>query len=392
MSHAAQQENLDWVQLLRGLAALLVVLTHARYALLDTPGFPLANLLFFPGAFGVDLFFLISGFIMCYATADSDGSRGYVARFAVKRWSRVWPAYAVATLLAALAMHGGLHYFSNAANRLTFLRSMALLPADAHAVPYFAMTLLVGWTLVFEMYFYAIYGASLLFKRLRWFALAAWVLLTVILLPLGKRGFELDITRDLHYKFGYASVATSPFVLEFAAGVLIGWIYLQGWARLRSRQVAWHVLGLGVALAAWAIYGGIAVGHGPLGYGWPLALMVLALAIASKTVTIRVPPVFLWLGSISYSLYLTHLISQTLVSRAMAALGLVGEARTWGYIFMSTAAALSVAALSQHYLELRLSNQVRALLLRLLQRLPRRRRATSAQPAEPASARKATAG
>jgi peptidoglycan/LPS O-acetylase OafA/YrhL len=388
MTPAAQHKNLDWVQLLRGLAALLVVLTHARYALLDTPGFPLANLLFFPGAFGVDLFFLISGFIMCYATADSDGSPGYVARFAVKRWSRVWPAYAVATLLAALAMHGGLHYFSNAPNRLAFLRSMALVPVDAHMVPYFAMTLLVGWTLVFEMYFYAVYGASLLFKRLRWFVLAAWVLLTVVLIPLGERGFAFDVTQDLHYHFGYAGVATSPFVLEFAAGVLIGWIYLQDWARLRSRQVAWHVLGLGVALAAWAIYGGIAVGHGPLGYGWPLALMVLAMALASKTVEIRVPAVFMWLGSISYSLYLTHLITQTLVTRLMSWIGLPGETRTWGYVFLSTACALSVAALSQHYLEQRLSNRVRAALLRWL---PRRRPQPVAAP-ETASDPKAAAG
>lgn len=388
MTPAAQHKNLDWVQLLRGLAALLVVLTHARYALLDTPGFPLANLMFFPGAFGVDLFFLISGFIMCYATADSDGSRGYVARFAVKRWSRVWPAYAVATLLAALAMHGGLHYFSNAPNRLAFLRSMALVPVDAHMVPYFAMTLLVGWTLVFEMYFYAVYGASLLFKRLRWFVLAAWVLLTVVLIPLGERGFAFDVTQDLHYHFGYASVATSPFVLEFAAGVLIGWIYLQDWARLRSRQVAWHVLGLGVALAAWAIYGGIAVGHGPLGYGWPLALMVLAMALASKTVEIRVPAVFIWLGAISYSLYLTHLITQTLVTRLMSWIGLPGETRTWGYLFLSTACALSVAALSQHYLEQRLSNRVRATLMRWL---PRRRPQAVAAP-ETVSDPKAAAG
>ena len=388
MTLAAQHKNLDWVQLLRGLAALLVVLTHARYALLDTPGFPLANLLFFPGAFGVDLFFLISGFIMCYATADSDGSRGYVARFAVKRWSRVWPAYAVATLLAALAMHGGLRYVSSAPGRLAFLRSLALVPVDAHMVPYFAMTLLVGWTLVFEMYFYAVYGASLLFKRLRWFVLAAWVLLTVVLLPLGERGFAFDVTQDLHYHFGYASVATSPFVLEFAAGVLIGWIYLQSWARLRSRQVAWHVLGLAVALAAWAIYGGIAAGHGPLGYGWPLALMVLAMALASKTVEIRVPAVFMWLGSISYSLYLTHLITQALVTRLMTLAGRPGEAHTWAYIFISTACALSVAALSQHYLEQRLSNRVRATLLRWL---PRRRPQPVAAP-DAASDPKAAAG
>ncbi|WP_207215862.1 acyltransferase family protein [Pseudolysobacter antarcticus] len=68
------EKNLDWIQLLRGVAALLVVLTHARYALLGTDSFPLAQQIFLPGAMGVDLFFIISGFIMCYSTATSDGS------------------------------------------------------------------------------------------------------------------------------------------------------------------------------------------------------------------------------------------------------------------------------------------------------------------------------
>jgi peptidoglycan/LPS O-acetylase OafA/YrhL len=358
-----QQKNLDWVQLLRGVAALLVVLTHARYALLDTPGFPLANLLFMPGAFGVDLFFLISGFIMCYSTADADGSRAYAARFAIKRWSRVWPPYAVATLLAALLMHGGQHYFSVAPTRLIFLRSLILLPVDPHYPPYFGLTLLVGWTLVFEMYFYGVFAVSLLFRRLRWVALGGWVLLSVLVFPYGERGLELDVTRDLHYQFGYLSVITSPFVLEFGAGVLIGWIYLQDWARLRSRAVAWHVLMLGVAFAAWALYGGIVAGHGPLGYGWPLALMVLAIAVASKTLALAIPAPLLWLGTISYSLYLTHLLTQTALTRVLGAIGMVGYANTWGYVFLSTVLALSVAALSQHYLEQRLSNWVRRRLL-----------------------------
>jgi peptidoglycan/LPS O-acetylase OafA/YrhL len=358
-----QQKNLDWVQLLRGVAALLVVLTHARYALLDTPGFPLANLLFMPGAFGVDLFFLISGFIMCYSSADADGSRAYAARFAIKRWSRVWPPYAVATLLAALLMHGGLHYFSIAPTRLIFLRSLILLPVDPHYPPFFGLTLLVGWTLVFEMYFYGVFAVSLLFRRLRWVALGGWVLLSVLVFPYGERGLELDVTRDLHYQFGYLSVITSPFVLEFGAGVLIGWIYLQDWARLRSRAVAWHVLMRGVAFAAWAIYGGIVAGHGPLGYGWPLALMVLAIAVASKTLALTIPSPLLWLGTISYSLYLTHLLTQTALARVLGAIGMVGYANTWGYVFLSTVLALSMAALSQHYLEQRLSNWVRRRLL-----------------------------
>lgn len=367
---ATHEKNLDWVQLLRGVAALLVALTHARYALLNTPELPLANSIFVPGAMGVDLFFIISGFIMHYSTTNFDGSAGYVARFAIKRFARVWPIYAVITLLSVFVLSGGIDYFHHAANRLTFWHSVGMIPANPHYLPYFSLTLVVGWTLEFEMYFYLVFAASMLFKRLRWFVLASWVLLTVILIPLGERGFDMNISRDLGYQVGYMAIVTSPFVLEFAAGVLIGWLYHQDWARFRSAYVAWHIAGLGVAFALWASYSSAATTHGPTQWGWPLALMVLALALASKTVHLRVHRVFLWLGSISYSLYLTHLLSQGLVTKALTAAGYGQFAHTWSYIFLSTAVALAFASLSQHYLEQGLSNKVRDGLLKLLPKRP----------------------
>jgi exopolysaccharide production protein ExoZ len=361
-----QEKNLHWVQLLRGVAALLVVLTHGRYALLGTPSWPLADQLMTPGAMGVDLFFIISGFIMYYSTTGSPGGAGEAARFLIKRFARVWPVYAVATLVSVYVLSGGTAYFHVAANRLAFWHTLAMLPADPHLAPYFGLTLLVGWTLEFEMYFYLIFAASMLFKRLRWCVLAAWVLLTVILLPLGHAGFDMSVARDHGFTAGYMSIVTSPFVLEFLAGVLIGWAHRQPWLRIRSSQVAWHVLGLSVAFAVFAIYSRAVADHGPTRYGWPLALMVLAMAVASKTVRIRAPALCLWLGSISYSLYLTHPIAQGLELQALQRAGLNSLWSSWWSVLLSTACALSVAALSHHYLEQGLSNKVRNLLLKLV--------------------------
>lgn len=361
-------KNLDWIQLLRGVAALMVVLAHARYALLNTDSYALADQLFRPGAMGVDLFFLISGFIMCYSTARSDGSPAYALRFLLKRWARVWPVYAVVTLLAIFVLHGGLDYFHYGDQRKAFWHSLAMLPVNPHHAPYFDLTLGVGWTLEFEMYFYLVFAACLLFGRLRWLALAAWIGVTVFVLP---QGMALDVERD-YGGLGYMNIVTNPFVLEFGAGALIGWLYLQPWFRLpgRGRQLAWHLAGLGCAFAAWAIYSGAVGGHGPLHAGWPLALMLLALALASKTVRIAAPPLALWLGGISYSLYLTHLLSQRLLEQAMAWAGVAPLVHTWGYIFLSTACALSLAALSHRYLEQGLSNRVRDWLLRPWARRP----------------------
>jgi len=359
------EKKLNWIQMLRGVAALLVVFTHARYAMLNTPDWPLANQLLLPGAMGVDLFFIISGFIMCYSTAGARGDWRSVLSFLVRRFARVWPAYAVVTLVFVVMFYSR-HYFDDAYNVHTLLRSLAMLPVDPKAAPYFAVSFPLGWTLEFEMYFYLVFAASMLFKRLRWFTLVSWVLLSVIVIPLGRRGFDLDVTAYLQYHSAYMAIVTSPFVLEFLAGVAIAWLYRAGWFRLRSEVVAWHILGLGVGFALWSAYSNVVFMHGPMHWGWPLALMVLSMALASKTVDIATPPLLLWLGSISYSLYLTHMLTQHAVTSVLEKLALAPYAHTWGFVFLSSCLALPVAALSQRYLEGSLALWVRNGLLKLI--------------------------
>lgn len=354
--------NLDWIQMLRGVAALLVVFVHARYAMLDTDQWALANQVFMPGAMGVDLFFVISGFIMYYSTAGSPGGPHEALRFFIKRFARVWPVYAAVTLAYVLAVIGSGYFEGNKAN---FFRSIFFIPLDVHAPPYFSMALPVGWTLIFEMYFYVAFAVSMLFGRLRWFVLASWALLSVILLPLARRGFGLEVDVDLGYGRAMA-IASSPFVLEFLAGVLIGWLYRARRLTLRSNYVAAHVMAMGVGFAIWAIYSGVTVMHGPMRWGWPVALMVLCTAIACKTLDLRVPRVLTWLGSISYSLYLTHLLAQHIVKKALIMAHLDGYTHAWSFMFISTVAALPLAALSHHYLEEGLAVRLRDWLLSLL--------------------------
>jgi peptidoglycan/LPS O-acetylase OafA/YrhL len=384
-------KNLEWVQLLRGIAAVLVVLCHARYVFLNLPGFPLADEMLVPGAAGVDLFFTISGFIMCYSTRTLKGGVADAVEFAIKRFARVWPVYAVATVVSALALSGGLDYFVQEIPRQTFWHSLAMIPANPRYVPYFSLTLQVGWTLEFEMYFYAIFAASLLFKRLRWFVLASWVLLTIVLMPLAQRGLNMDVAQDLNYRLGYMAIVTNSFVLEFFAGVVIGWIYLTDWVRISNRTLARHVMMLGSGLSVWAVYSGILGGHGPGRYGLAAMGLVLTLAVTSKTVAIQVPRLFLWLGSISYSLYLTHIITQGVLTRILVSQGYGPLAHNWTFVVMSTLIALSVATLSYHVLEQGLSNVVRRWLLHLVpSRLRRAARADGVTPLQRAESTKRT--
>ena len=90
----------------------------------------------------------------------------------------------------------------------------------------------------------------------------------------------------------------------------------------------------------------------------------LALALASKTIALAPPAGLVWLGTISFSLYLTHTTTQLLVTRGVEAVG--GHVQGWPHVLPTTAVAVSVAAAVHHYLEERLSGMVADSLRRLL--------------------------
>src|ERR1041384_8332317 len=95
--------RLDFIQALRGVAAMVVVLFHGRGVITGPAYLDLGDRLFGCGAIGVDLFFVISGFIMVHATWKLDGSGRSVAQFLVKRLTRIWPVYVVATFAFLVA-------------------------------------------------------------------------------------------------------------------------------------------------------------------------------------------------------------------------------------------------------------------------------------------------
>ena len=360
------QPKLAWIQGLRGIAVLLVVLTHARYFLSDTPAWPLAETLLRPGAFGVDLFFVISGFIMVHTTRRSDGSARYALDFMIKRFARIWPLYALATLAWLLVNHQSFAFLHNPTTVRTLVLSLLFQPVDLAAPLFFGAALPLGWTLNFEMYFYLVFAAALLLGRWRALFLLAWVMLTVLALPAFKRELTLDVMSNFAFSFAYLNLMTNPIVLEFFAGALIGWCFNQGWFRLRSPSVCRHILMLTVVIAVWAAWSGITRFHGPLDWGWVAALLVLGMALTSKTLVITPPPVLVWLGAISYSLYLTHTTVQILVTRQVERLG--GDTHGWMHVVLTTALAISAAALVHHYLEEKMSLRVRDALLKLADR------------------------
>lgn len=360
------RKKLDWIQSLRGIAVMLVVLIHARYYFLDTPNWEMAEQVLRPGAMGVDLFFVISGFIMVHTTRDSDGSAAYAGHFLLKRFARIWPAYAVVTVCWLLVAYEGFAFFHDPANVHKVFLSLAFYPVDVHSPLYFGMVLPLGWTLVFEMYFYLVFAASLLSGRWRWVVLAGWMAFTVLAIPSLKRELTFNVLTDFGFGFGYLNLMTNPIILEFLMGACIAWLYAQSWFQITSKTVCRHLLFLSITLLPWFAYSGLGDFHGPLQWGAAMALMVLGIVLASKTIPVVPPQVLVWLGTISYSLYLTHTTTQALVTRYAERFG--AYTHGWTHIFLTTVIAISIAAVAHHYLEGRLSHAVKSALLSLVSR------------------------
>jgi exopolysaccharide production protein ExoZ len=264
------------IQYLRAFAALLVVLHHARN---PEPWLynPIAEFQF--ASRGVDIFFIISGFIMYTAARDEQ-----VATFGWRRIWRVIPLYWLATLaVVGIGLASGSGF-----SRLNIARSLALIPFENPTFSGKVWPVLVpGWTLTFEMFFYAIFALGLTARRVVGLS-------TVIVLGLVGIGLLISPT-------GAAAVTfTSPLMIEFAIGLWLGVAY-----RHLRFPALWPLLPVGIVLLPMAEFAGlpsILPGLVPA-----VSIVTGALALEQRIQVPRFATGKL-LGDASYSIYLSHTI------------------------------------------------------------------------------------
>lgn len=342
MIGANQKERLYWLQSLRGAAALLVVLCHSYYFLQGTDQDKFAQSLLLPGAMGVDIFFLISGFIMVITTKTDEGTLRSSSQFLLKRFVRVWPTYAIATLAAVLLLRPE-GFITSTAGQLAILKSLAFLPVSNTPAPYFGVVYGLGWTLNFEMYFYFVLALTLLAGRIRWHLFYSWFFLSIILFPAVSNGsINLNVRPDVIFDSALLAQVTNPIILMFVAGVAVGQIYNTE-AKFGSRLIARTLVLATTAMTAVTIYFGMYDFHGVTGWGAPIILNFLTIAIASKGSSYTPPAWTIWLGEISYSLYLTHRLTQVSATELVKYLDAEHFGKTWYFVALTTIASVAVA-------------------------------------------------
>jgi len=280
------------IQALRCLAALMVVITHATDIWADHVGIYPRPATWGNGTAGVDIFFVISGFVMMTSSNRLLDSPHPARIFLWRRIVRIVPLYWILTTLKlliiksrpALAMHAAPSIWNICASYL-FLPSYAGSGDIRPVLP-------VGWTLNFEMLFYVLFACALVF-RIR--------VLYVLLPVLGI------LSWGAFYRTSGGPAITAfadPIVLDFIAGVLVA-LFLE---KIQSIYAGAMALAGCVAMSgilAFVPYSSISFERiGIYGGG---AAVIVAATVACETHLARVLPRWvLLLGDASYSIYLVQ--------------------------------------------------------------------------------------
>jgi peptidoglycan/LPS O-acetylase OafA/YrhL len=292
------RQKLQSIQILRGIAAILVVLSHfctvmRQYHPMQSfiSGAGLVAL----GGMGVDIFFVISGFIMVVTTNGRSDGPGAALNFLRKRALRIYPLYWIWTtvllLLSVLKLANQSHNLS-----VSYIASSyALWPALNDRGTWHPL-MDPGWSLSFELYFYLFFAASIAFRARRFTA----PMLFVIFLSLYFIAQALQLVPALTYLF------SSPLVFEFLFGVLAGYIYIAAaskvatgnYTKIAVSMIVLSILGFAVALFSAELP--ILLTHGVSAF----FLVLGASLMANSDHRFLSVPVFL--GDASYSIYLAH--------------------------------------------------------------------------------------
>ena len=371
------------IQALRGIAALLVVFAHAEQyvgAFLSVhmkkyigPSF---------GAFGVDIFFVISGFIMAYINRDNFGKKNAVWPFLARRFTRIYPIYWLVTLFVLLVIfpsgifayalpeseHAVIHMTTNVDY---LVKCFLLLPYYDASGQIASPVVGVAWTLIYEMFFYVIFSAMLFLDKKIYFRVLTCIFLALIagrlVLVYANSHFNMH-----YFIFPYVMTYGSDLILEFIFGSYLASRYLSG--KMLSNKVALFVIVLScisffmlyhIPQRHWWELRGIAIFSlfyhiKSIGVGIPAAFLIYGLLSLESNEFIKISSFFIWLGDASYSIYLTHfsialVILLSLLKKINSYSILPGDVM----VFMVWVLCVGVGCLVYRYVELPLTRAIK---------------------------------
>ncbi|MFH3155866.1 acyltransferase family protein [Citrobacter freundii] len=340
------------IQYLRGIASLLVVLFHYKFVLNDTYAQKdIGDLMFGNGYLGVDLFFMISGFVIL-ASTEKDKS---CSSFAIKRFFRIYPVYLFCLISYCVLMS------ISFTEGMKFIKALFLINLDYNAqAPWFGFSIVyTAWTLTYEIVFYLIFMTAMTINHKYRSAICSLIILSLYLL------LNLSFNDGLHLSpnpsidlpasldnFGLLKILASPMMIEFIIGMLL----YNAYSIVKKLDIQTgnrnSVLLIGMLLIVYFYSSGYNGGHGIANVGfYCLALLSCALYFEVKGGMPFIKPLN-FLGNISYSLYLIHpVVMDALHTYSMT---FPSYAKTQGFskLLYMMSASIIISAIMYKYIEL----------------------------------------
>jgi exopolysaccharide production protein ExoZ len=330
------QKKIENIQGLRGIAILLVILIHLMA--MDKKfghGERILSDFFIIGASGVDLFFVISGFVLAATSREVFQRPAPILHFFYNRLSRIYPLYWIycAMTLAVFFMRPE-WVPAIRENRTSIMESLLLLPQDG--LPF----LPIAWALVHVIYFYCVFTVLLMAHEKR---LTSLLMFWALLITFG----------NLLYQYGFFSqstpiikLITSPLTIEFIAGSLLAKLIQRGMKSLGGTVM---IVGAVLLLTGYGLFYFLAPGTAPKNwlrvaiFGVPCILMVYGAVTMELSSNIVFPRLVRFLGDASYSTFLSHAIVLLAIGRLWGAFfSLPGKVDNLLVMLVMISVALSV--------------------------------------------------
>jgi len=341
--------KVEYIQGLRAAAALLVAVSHLAKEVMhhDVPdAFGILPFLM-SWQFGVDIFFVISGFIMFYVTADKPMGPIPAREFIFKRLIRIVPLYwFYTTLFLASLILVPSQINHNGYDLPYILSSYFFIPWPRPDAGTLTPLLGLGWTLNYEMLFYAVFSILILVR--------ARHVLPILALLFGAAVIAGNlIPREDAAQLWYW---TRSCILEFVLGVGVAMIFRSGRFRV-SAPIGFALIAVGVVIwqVSFALWDVAEPEANIRGMAWGLAAALMVLGVSQSSFISRAletggpKGLIQRVGDASYSLYLSHMFVVRVMTIALA--GMFTGYWWIGYIVLSIIACTLVSLVSYRLLE-----------------------------------------
>jgi peptidoglycan/LPS O-acetylase OafA/YrhL len=298
------------LQAIRACAALLIVMIHTQVTFSPTAGVAAFHGLFSGAGRSVDLFFVLSGFIITFIHAPDWGRPSRIKIYLFNRLSRIYPLVVIVTVVvAALIMAGfGGAYTAGQLNLLSFIQTALLLPQNYPLVE-------VTWTLKIEIAFYLGFALLIVKPKLGWIFLGVWQTAVVAIALFGK------VDESLWY-----GIYLQPVCLDFCIGMIYALVFMR--AR-KSTPLEPAILFTSLFVGTVAFTVGAAYDTYPmtsssrlqdvLFFGTSSGLVLTSLVMLESAGRVHVANWLVMLGDASYAIYLVHFSIIGALSRLLLA-------------------------------------------------------------------------